>query len=349
MLAALVCTNIWCTKLFLFIFRAICDDTFQGLEEKEKIFKFSCPKILRLIEIIRCFKPKLQKQEIVSINDTGDSTSMSVQAVHKDVSDKSNGVEVCSNIINETDMPSLCTVLHKNSIDKSNSTVKANGNSVNETDLPSQCTVVNKNSINKSYSAVEVNGNGINEADLQSLSTDVHQNSICKSNSVIKANTNGINETDMQSLCTLVHKNSINKSNSTVEVNGNHINEADSHSDEECKPLKSLKDIADERNVSLDAERQAIVNNTNVSSDEATSKKCNQEDLAITGKGLRFRGKGRGSKFQKKSFTSYRSSRTGLLEDGENLCAIIFVEDPFTAKMLFHLLNVSNLYLFQAK
>ena len=37
--------------------RAHCDETFAGLSEKEKIYKFSTPKVHRLIEVLRTFTP----------------------------------------------------------------------------------------------------------------------------------------------------------------------------------------------------------------------------------------------------------------------------------------------------
>nr|CAD7399754.1 unnamed protein product [Timema cristinae] len=40
--------------------RAICDDYFQPFGEKDRIYKFSSPKVLRLLEILRHFKPEKQ-------------------------------------------------------------------------------------------------------------------------------------------------------------------------------------------------------------------------------------------------------------------------------------------------
>ncbi|XP_046985158.1 endoribonuclease Dcr-1-like [Schistocerca americana] len=53
--------------------RAVCDDYFKGLPEKEKILKFSSPKVLRLLEIIKQFKPVrclCVREENQSVKDT---------------------------------------------------------------------------------------------------------------------------------------------------------------------------------------------------------------------------------------------------------------------------------------
>uniref|UniRef100_T1HEL3 ribonuclease III n=1 Tax=Rhodnius prolixus TaxID=13249 RepID=T1HEL3_RHOPR len=54
--------------------RAICDNAFQGLSETEKILKYSTPKVLRLIEIVRQFKPRksLNTNNKTIIIDDGD-------------------------------------------------------------------------------------------------------------------------------------------------------------------------------------------------------------------------------------------------------------------------------------
>jgi hypothetical protein len=39
-------------------FRAICDDYFQKYDEKDRIYRFSSPKVLRLLEILHQFKPE---------------------------------------------------------------------------------------------------------------------------------------------------------------------------------------------------------------------------------------------------------------------------------------------------
>nr|AFK29469.1 Dicer1 [Locusta migratoria]BAW35364.1 Dicer1 [Locusta migratoria] len=53
--------------------RAVCDDYFKGLPEKERILKFSSPKVLRLLEIIKQFKPVrclCVREENQSVKDT---------------------------------------------------------------------------------------------------------------------------------------------------------------------------------------------------------------------------------------------------------------------------------------
>lgn len=403
---------------------------FQEIEESEKIYKFSSPKVLRLVEIIRSFKPKYQKAKTVSIiNETEDLSSMSVQSVQKNISEKVNAVvELNSKSTNETEiLPNLLAqVVHECVSDKSNSVVGVNGNRINETEMPSGSTeTLHENITEKSSSVVEDNSKSINDTDTFPIlvAQVLHENISEKSSSAIEVNGKSVNELEtLPSVSVKVVDGNITKELSSVEVKDKSVNETETvvrdkfysildvyklngklddknhlvRKNDESQPLveakhcdniqlnnsenisndnslevvsntfmNKVKNINDESNsVSVrkpaddvdtsfnikNSGLQATISNTViVNNDETISKKLNQEDSVVAGKCLRFRGKARGSKFQKKGFTPFRSSKTGLLEDGENLCAIIFVEDPFTAKMLFHLLNVSSLCLFQTK
>lgn len=402
---------------------------FQEIEESEKIYKFSSPKVLRLVEIIRSFKPKYQKAKTVSIiNETEDLPSMSVQSVQKNISEKVNTVvELNSKSTNETEiLPNLLAqVVHECVSDKSNSVVGVNANRINETEMPSDSTeTVYENLIEKSSSVVEDNSNSINDTYIFPIlfAQVLHENISEESSSALEVNGTSVNEIEtLPSVSAKVVDGNLTKELSSVEVNDKSVNETETviHDkfysivdvyklngkldknhlvckNDESQPLveakhceniqlnnsenisndnsfevvsntfmNKVKNINDESNsvsvrkladdvdtsfnIKNSGLQSTISNTVTVNNDETISKKSNQEDSVVAGKGLRFRGKARGSKFQKKGFTPFRSSKTGLLEDGENLCAIIFVEDPFTAKMLFHLLNVSSLCLFQTK
>lgn len=76
-------------------------------------------------------------------------------------------------------------------------------------------------------------------------------------------------------------------------------------------------------------------------SEQASSEKPTAGETEVVARGGRWRGRGRGWRYQKKNFPTTRTHRTGSQDDAEQLCAIIFVENPFTAKILFHLFNVS--------
>lgn len=407
----------------MFVFRAICDDTFQEIEESEKIYKFSSPKVLRLVEIIRSFKPKYQKTKPVSIIiEAEDLLSMSVQSVHKTISEEVNSA-------NKTEpLPNLLAqVAHERVSDKSNSAVEVGGNIINETDISTD--TVHENIVSKSGYGVEANSKNLNDADtLPILFAQVlHENISEKSSSVLEVNGESVNETETLARVSaksedgntveesnsadsnhksvietetvpnktrqVVYDNINDKSNPVVEFyqpNGklDDMNHLVCKSDESepsveakysgefinCKHISndntfkvvptntfmnkennsvSIRKPADDINTSFnlkDVGLQTTINNTViVNNNETISKKLNQEESGQAGKNSRFRGKARGTKFQKKGFTPFRSSKTGLFEDGKNLCAIIFVQDPLTAKMLFHLLNVSSLCLFQTK
>jgi hypothetical protein len=102
-------------KDFFFNIRATCDDFFQKYDEKERMYRFSSPKVLRLLEILRQFKPEMlpdDKQEesetklLLEGEDTEISACVSenpVVAKHGDdcasdtkvVLTKENGIQAC--------------------------------------------------------------------------------------------------------------------------------------------------------------------------------------------------------------------------------------------------------------
>ncbi|KAB0798298.1 hypothetical protein PPYR_09291 [Photinus pyralis] len=51
--------------------RATCDDEFQGLSEMEKVYRYSSPKVLRLLEILKEFKPAGEKPKESVVNVEG--------------------------------------------------------------------------------------------------------------------------------------------------------------------------------------------------------------------------------------------------------------------------------------
>ena len=98
-----------------FYFRATCDDFFQKYDEKERMYRFSSPKVLRLLEILRQFKlerlPDDKQEEsetklLLEAEDTEIGTCVSENAVvakHGDdcasdtkvVLTKENGIQAC--------------------------------------------------------------------------------------------------------------------------------------------------------------------------------------------------------------------------------------------------------------
>lgn len=72
------------TTLFIKI-RAYCDSFFENLEETEKIFKFSSPKIHRLIEVIKVFAPPIKKDDdVVKKNIVDDKTIVDIKSNKKE-------------------------------------------------------------------------------------------------------------------------------------------------------------------------------------------------------------------------------------------------------------------------
>nr|WDW26279.1 dicer-1 [Amrasca biguttula biguttula] len=72
--------------------------------------------------------------------------------------------------------------------------------------------------------------------------------------------------------------------------------------------------------------------------DHTKEDKQQNGELETTGKN-KWKGRSRVFRHTKRNFPSRGTNRTGSQEDAEQLCAIIFVQHPFTAKILFHLFN----------
>lgn len=67
--------------------RAICEFEFQQYEDKEKIYKFCSPKVLRLLEVLKQFKPNQPESEDAALQasqvESSTSIAMSVQAMEE--------------------------------------------------------------------------------------------------------------------------------------------------------------------------------------------------------------------------------------------------------------------------
>lgn len=246
---------------------------FKELEEKDKIYKFSSPKILRLIEAVHQFKPKTQITETKFTNNE-----------------------------NKT-IPNGC-------IETSDSNLNQFCN-----DLP--CSLAKPTDCNDKQNHQE---------------TQVDQKKV-DVNYISNDSDNQVRNTVIKPLLEDVADNKCNMINKPAQLNCNGVPESSCISEEFTRNCQSTKENSV---ISECSENSSSNNNVN-----GNKWKSIQEDGEGTGRGGKWRGRGRGWRFQKKHFSNTRTNKSGSQDDVENLCGIIFVENPFTAKILFHLFNVS--------
>nr|AUZ94233.1 dicer-1 [Recilia dorsalis] len=346
--------------------RAICDYTLQDLEEKDKIYQFSSPKILRLIEAVRNFKPK-----------SSDAKCLENSRIETSNEGKDGALGIINDIIVENENNQLVCNDH----------LVMNGDSESLSDL-------SKKECGGSENVSEVNkivsGECLEETD--NLIKENKHNELITNDSIENKWNNGIplefnkhlngNEKKLgnengSELKDYIDSPATNKSEDGGEDNSNddefiictnkqtdfgtnlkEINCENTGSDETiikavASENKEIRKVTDESNKEITTDEtnskelneemcckeviDEIINKE--ISDDKSKNKPNLEDAEGMVRGGKWRGRGRGWRFSKKNSIAIRTNKNGSQEDMENLCAIIFVEDPFTAKILFHLFN----------
>lgn len=278
-------------NFFLNIYRAICDHMFKELGEKEKIYKFSSPKILRLIEAVQQFKPKPQVTEPKIADDE------------------------CKTVQNgEIEAPSDLSVNHVNS-DLSCS-------------LMNDSTSVNNINNQNHQAIIEIDQREISDASTEDVSNNPDDQI---RNSVIKQLVDDMHESiDEDNKCNVINKPA------QLNCNGVPINS--------CSNQDTTHNAKENPIISDNSESGSTIS---FNHNGMNGEKLKIEDGEGIGRGGRWRGRGRGWRFQKKQLAISRTNnKSGSQDDLENLCGIIFVENSFTAKILFHLFNVSILIIF---
>nr|WOZ50365.1 endoribonuclease Dcr 1-like protein [Sogatella furcifera] len=193
--------------IFLFLthlscYRAIIDSAFEEFDEKERIYKFSSPKILKLIEVLRQFKPKISAQSN-SLDETPSECS--------EVEEKSsNGNDESSSRVDKLET----VVEEENCVDSDKVHSEIDSVPSNEVDVFNNCIegnnveskVGNSNNITEENS-VEVNSNPGNDELEKELS-----------NSSLESNNRNKNEQESQKDCIIKNNiKNVSKSNETEE------------------------------------------------------------------------------------------------------------------------------------
>ncbi|KAK9499033.1 hypothetical protein O3M35_003549 [Rhynocoris fuscipes] len=289
--------------------RAICDNAFQSLSESEKIIKYSSPKILRLIEIVRQFKPKKSPNINKSIDES----------------------EISDTVCLQNDLDPLKTNLDDNiscvSNSNENNSILVNDKAITDKDIDG---IDNTNEIkqissfdeNFHYSKSDEMNYIINKRD--SLTCFICGKLNCSGVTVESNNTNN----------SLSEKSSIN--NKCINVN--------TISNEEEINLKnnSIENLDDNNSKSFDDKDNDFVINSDVKveeeNDQLTSTQINSNYLTTIKNNPRWKGRSRGWRYRR-GCANNRNFKHNSNEDADNLCGIIFVRNRFTAKILYHLFH----------
>uniref|UniRef100_A0A1B6DKN5 ribonuclease III n=1 Tax=Clastoptera arizonana TaxID=38151 RepID=A0A1B6DKN5_9HEMI len=312
--------------------RAICENALQTYEEKERIYIFSSPKILRLIEIIKQFKPKCQQTisqestELECIKEEASVNSLSPEDISinaiNNIENLNNKIGVCSNGSDGTDIHAKSKKIINNCekivhLINGNTFDEESSDNINSDNLSKVNSSDNNTSLNNKKPHCDTLVDEM--VDCNSLS---NQSNICNSSS------------NQPNICNGLPNQSNNCSNisSTKDLE----TYLDSNINKKCDTIPT------ELSLALTGSINKIDNITSNDDNKLFGRSINGlskvgqgEEFGV--RGGRWRGRGRGWRFQRKIHG--RTGKNNSFDESENLCAIIFVENRFTAKILFHLLS----------
>ncbi|KAF6212369.1 hypothetical protein GE061_012891 [Apolygus lucorum] len=323
--------------------RAICDEHFEPLCEKDKINNYSSAKILRLIEIVRQFKPRvpvtLESKGQMSLEMPGEQAAQEVgSGTHGNVSS------------DET--------IHADSEDQSKRRSSLTSEDVSSEEFKDASTSASRKS------RVVINGNYDERVDSTSNVTSNDEN-------ITSIDQYRIPDPKDSMTCFICGKiNCSGKIKSKGQVQNGDL---DLETGEpktpggECKKEKIITSGGEWKNDHFDKE-EGVANNNDTSRTEnivngnvngTTLPKDSSSDPsdrssvpgtgALPGRAGRWRNRGRGWKHRRGGGTpggtgqpSSRPPRAQQIDDADNLCGIIFVRKKFTAKILYHLFYELN-------
>lgn len=348
------------------MFRAICEDALQEFEEKDRIYKFSSPKILRLIEVIRQFKPKSQPPDVqdniepepnTSINFNQEtSNSLSAEELnsenHDSISSKiSSSDEVSSNMFKESSSDNDSGYVHDRDNNVASDSEKDESNGADYVRVfdeePVNINLLLQDNLNCDNLLNNVNCNDNNSSINKQEHCDKMNDNVSKNNI----------EDDFKSSDSLDEfKSNLNSCSDNL-INCEISNNASKYTkDSRTSVYSDVMSKPSSDNIPTELSLVLMDSNRNVQHSDLSDnnrwfcrpingmpKITSGEECAM--RGGRWRGRGRGWRFQKRVHPfNNRTGKNNSLDDSESLCAIIFVENRFTAKILFYLLNVSYIY-----
>jgi hypothetical protein len=349
-------------NIIILYFRAICDDYFQQYDEKDRIYRFSSPKVLRLLEILRQFKPEKlpnDKQEESESNSSleAEGTEISKRVIGnmvpaKDLHDakvlpaKENRTVQCKNgnqnhlILNMCKSCSCEETVSRSSCDQQReptgdmSGVPRNAESVLNDVKQSEVLHEEQGCLNGETDHQELTCNSI-----RVLSVDHVARKLCS---------NSVNEVHTAKLVPSLEKCTGCESElSDVKDTSISLACKESDSNKNCKISVIDGSFANHNGNGCDRIGSEISKENSVRSVTVTPPK-NRTDVYTRNRGSRFSRRGyqkedgSGSLRGGRNDTAGRQYRNVQQDDLDALCGIVFVEQRFTAKILYHLLNVST-------
>ncbi|XP_069696429.1 endoribonuclease Dcr-1 [Periplaneta americana] len=374
--------------------RAICDDIFQKYDEKERIYRFSSPKVLRLLEILRQFKPEKLPEEKPEENET--------KQLHEDGdlkidTERRNSSEENINTVNgEEDIVNDAKV----AVAKENEIAESDEGRSDELALN-----VSKNSVAEKIMScdaeIELSTNTFSDGSIVQESESVpicpsDDKELCESEVLtekeecVNSDTNcgmvdcllkNNNMNDLSLHCTPDElcspeldkinfvkdvpsvENCTDISNSSSEIGIKHCTivpllceELDSNENSKVSVIESSFQYRsnDTCHCTTDCDKIQTDHIDSDVSKEISLKNNELRSVSVTPSNSRadFYPRNRGSRFARRGYqrddVSARGNRNDVTnrqyrnmqqDDMDALCGIVFVEQRFTAKILYHLLN----------
>ena len=352
-----------------FYFRATCDDFFQKYDEKERMYKFSSPKVLRLLEILRQFKPEKlpdDKQEesetklLLENEDTEISTYVSENTVvTKQGNDRASDTKVVST--KENRLQTCCMGSQKNHLilNMSKSYIYEErdccscdvGDVLKEAENLCVCHKDDRQLEVLSEKQGQQNGETyfhlLTCTNVGVLAVDSVKDDVCEepSNEVSIAKfvptlerctscESDVTDAVVPGVPLLCREFDSNRNCKVAVIEG----AFEIHGNDDCDKIIAGK-IEDE------ICKEISVKNAEVNTMPVTPLK-RRTDLYSRNRGSRFSRRGYqkedgGGPVRGRNDPAGRQYRNLQQDDLDALCGIIFVEQRFTAKILYHLLNVS--------
>jgi hypothetical protein len=341
-----------------FYFRAICDDYFQEYDERDRIYRFSSPKVLRLLEILRHFKPEKSpddNQEECQSNSVleVDGTEISKRVTGNTVSAKGGrDAKVRSTKDDETLqsenanqnhlVPNICES------NGSEETVlrgceKRKERASDEDFVPQDAGSVRSDARQSEVSGEQrgcVNGEIPTCNNIGVLSVDRVEGTLCSDSA---------NEVHIARVVPPFEKRttSCERELSDTKVTIIPLVNNVLNLNKNCKMSVIDTSFANRNGKVCDKMGNEVSKENEVTATPVTPSK-NRADVYSRNKGSRFsrRGhqkeEGSGCLRGGRTVATGRHCRNVQLDDLDALCGIVFVEQRFTAKILYHLLNVST-------
>lgn len=294
--------------------RAIIDDFFKDIDEKDRIYKFSSPKVLRTFEVIKKFQPEKVESDLENEDE-------------EDEEKKGNS--------NETPV--------KNGNNSPVNALKSSENTKNSCSCNCEliCKYLLKRLDDSSFSSLSFN-EALELLNKSETSLAVINNSRCNNN---KKNNNN-NETDAKQNNSKIAKES-EKTNSRCTF-------SNSNFEKHNISKKTVSNFIQRKNgyVSLGENNSKIVQNNKKLSEANgaadSDLQCHEYLLLPKFRVDRYarydRGHPQMKNLERNDFI-FRQIKSYTEIDPQLLCGLIFVEKKFTAKVLFHILNVRKINL----